>query len=296
MESDDLTQRIAELGARVNGHPENVDEVVPQLLALLDAHDDPRVIAEIIDALGSSWDESANLAVLTYARHPDPAIRLAVTRAIPGGTDSRAGMELVANALIRLSRDDADEIRDWATFGLGSNLPIDNDEVREALVARLADVSADVRDEALVGLAHRRDRRAVNVVADSLADDTVGPLVFEAAEYLADPALYEALVQWSTVNSADDLVLRALRACDREYQASRLQKHTALLAALEQLLGDRDPSVGAAMSCDRDDVKVLLRIDGRQWVWSVEALLERARDDVDEAARDVVARLDAELD
>jgi HEAT repeat protein len=84
--------------------------------------------------------------------------------------------------LIRLSSDDADEVREWATFGLGTILSLDTPEVRSALFARLDDTSAIVRDEALVGLARRRHHGVVERVAKRLRGDGVGSLVFRAAD------------------------------------------------------------------------------------------------------------------
>ena len=67
--------------------------------------------------------------------------------------------------------DDDPDVRDWATFGLGTQVATDSAEVRDALADRLADADEDVRREALVGLARRRDRRAVNTAMHVLADD-----------------------------------------------------------------------------------------------------------------------------
>lgn len=290
VDSESLTQRIADLGDRVNGHPENIDEVVPQLLALLDEHDDPRVVAEIIDALGCSWDEDANLAVLPYAGHPEPRVRLAVTQAIPGGTDSTAGQQLVADALIRLSRDDVDAIRDWATFGLGSILPIDNDEVRAALFARLTDSHEDVRDEAVAGIARRRDTRAVEIVAEFLAEETVGPLVFEAAEYLGDPRLHQALLRWRELDPDGELVASALQACDREFQRARIERDAAFLVAVERALAEADVQTTPYLYCDCDDNSVSLSVSaGPEGRWNVDGLIRRAGGDVEAAAHLVVS-------
>jgi hypothetical protein len=294
VDSDDLSRLIADLGAQVNGLPENVPEVVPQLLALLDENDDPRAIAEIVDALGVARDEAASLAVLPYERHPDPVVRLAVTQAVAAGAESAAAMEVAAAALIRLSRDDVDAIRDWATFGIGSILEIDNDEVRAALFARLTDSSEGVRDEAVAGIARRRDTRAVEIVADFLAEDTVGPLVFEAAEYLADPRLYDALHRRRDLDPDSESLARALQACDRELQRARVERHTAFLAALERAFVECDMHTSPFMYCERDLDFVLLSVTSEPTQgWDVDGLLERADGDVEVAARLVVSDLAA---
>jgi hypothetical protein len=89
--------------------------------------------------------------------HPDPDVRLAVTRALPGGVEHPSAKAQVAQALIRLTNDDSSDVRDDAVFGLGSILDLDTAEIRDALRARLFDSDLDTRLEALVGLAERRD-------------------------------------------------------------------------------------------------------------------------------------------
>lgn len=297
MDSSSLTQRIAELGDRVNGHPEHVAEVVPQLVALLGEHDDPRVLVGIIDALGCAWDESANLAMLRFMDHPDPQVRFAATCALPGGTDTASGTEQVAAALIRLTTDEDDAVRDWATFGLGSILQIDNDEVRAALFARLSDASDDVRDEAVAGIARRRDPRAVAIVADFLAEDVVGPLVFEAAEFLGDPRIYDALLRWHRADPDRALVQWATQSCDPDYQRARTERHAALLTAVERIIAERGSRSTAYMYCDRGDVEVLLAVTAKpSWAWDADRLIERASGDVDAAESRVVSDLEAESD
>jgi HEAT repeat protein len=55
--------------------------------------------------------------------------------------------------LAKLTADEDEEVRDWATFGLGVLGDIDTVEIREALAARLSDANDDAREEAVVGLA-----------------------------------------------------------------------------------------------------------------------------------------------
>jgi len=62
---------------------------------------------------------------------------------------------------VELSGDPAPRVRDWATFGLGSQIDRDDTQVRDALMARLEDPDEDTRVEALRGLAARGDERAI---------------------------------------------------------------------------------------------------------------------------------------
>jgi len=219
----DALETVAEaesLGALVNGQPENVATALPRLLELLHQANDPGVLVAVIRALGHAWDERACVATLTHATHPDPDVRLEVARAAPGGLDSDNAQAVVAGALIRLSEDEVAEIRDWATFGLGSILDLDTPEIRSALGARLDDTDFDTRCEALVGLAERRDGRAFRRTVELLRSDAVPRLAVDAARALADPRLLEALrdlESWWDVDA--DLLRLAIDECQPERDA-----------------------------------------------------------------------------
>jgi HEAT repeat protein len=86
-------------------------------------------------------------------------------------------------------------VRDWATFGLGTQIDTDTPEIREALHQRLNDPDADTRAEAMVGLARRKDLSALEPILEGLSGDEVDDLVIEAAAELGDPRLLPALVE-----------------------------------------------------------------------------------------------------
>lgn len=212
--SEEHVQRADELRAVVNGHPERSAEVVPKLITMLETSDDPDVLIAALSALGMAWDEAASLAVLPYAAHADARVRLVVTQALPGGIETAEAKERVMAALIALSSDSSAEVRDWATFGLGSMLDIDTPDVRDALRSRLFDSDIDTRLEALVGLAERRDPTVLDILRDELRADTVEWLVVDAARAFADPSLVPLLVELASRWDIDrDLLQRALRTC-----------------------------------------------------------------------------------
>jgi HEAT repeat protein len=210
----ELTSRAEALGDKVNGHPECIPEVLPELLAMLDQSQPVEVLLAVIEALGHAWTESACLAVVPFAGHPDVSVRLAAVRSMPGGIETIAGSTAVAATLIERFHDDDSEVRDWATFGLGSMLDIDSVEIRVALRGNLEDPDYDVQCEALVGLARRGDLSAVEPTIRMLAGESVGRLVVEAAGLLADPKLLPALKELGTWWDIDsDLLGAAVSAC-----------------------------------------------------------------------------------
>ena len=79
-------------------------------------------------------------------------------------TDGQVDEDALAaaiEALIPLTADSDADVRDWATFAIGTQSDADYPELREALVQRLDDKSSKVREEAIAGLAKRKDTRAV---------------------------------------------------------------------------------------------------------------------------------------
>ena len=103
-------------------------------------------------------------------------------------------------------------MRDWATFGLGSQIDPDTPEIREALARRLNDQDRDTRLEALVSLAKRKDDRVLKpLLAELSSDQDVAELALTAAEALADPALCQALL--GLTGSARAAASAAIQAC-----------------------------------------------------------------------------------
>ena len=277
-----LIERAELLGKSVNGHPENTAEAVPELVAMLRASEDPEVLTAVVQALGHSWTEEANLAVLPLVDHPDDEVRLAVACAIPGGLETRAAIEQAAATLITLSTDRVDEVRDWATFGLGTQLAIDGADVRAALWARIDDPDGDTRDEALVGLARRRDPRIFETLLRRLREPSVGRLAFEAAEFLADPRLISDLRGWADHIPDDDDIKAALVACDPQQQQARLAEHRELALAIQARLDGDGRGGSVTMYCDCLSNDVWLSIGAGQY--SVPHLLDRANGDPTAAA------------
>lgn len=196
---------LGQLGVCERTYP---DQCVNILLAMLDGEADDYVLESIFIALGHQHSPAGIPAAARFASHPSPDVRHAVVLALLGQTDPTA-----INLLIMLSRDSAAEVRDWATFGLGTILEIDTPEIRAALVARLDDTDDDARGESLVGLARRGDRRVVPALMNELNSYSVGYLAIEAAELIAAPELLAGLV--ALRDSCDDAtdIDRAIAAC-----------------------------------------------------------------------------------
>ncbi len=166
-------------------------EICAILLRLLETDDAPDVLRSAATAFGhnSEWVEAIPLLIRLKA-HPDAAVRFAVVFGLLTQTDERA-----IQALIELSSDKEDHVRDWAAFGLGSQIDTDTPAIREALYRRIVEQDpSPALEEALVGLAVRKDPRFFQSIMDLLNQSEPGTLILEAAEKSGDPRFYPVLL------------------------------------------------------------------------------------------------------
>lgn len=214
-------------------------EVATAVVGAARQEDDAEVLWTIARALGHARDPRGVGTLVRLCDHPDGDVRFQVALALPS-CEEGSDTEVLAQALIRLMYDPDDDIRDWATFGLGTLTEIDGPEVRQALLRRLGDHCLDARDEAIVALARRRDRRVLPVVMAQLRTGEIGRLTLEAAAYLGDEELLvplRGLKSWWHLDPA--LLDEALTSCDPEQQRRALDDQTAFMALLEARLAAR---------------------------------------------------------
>jgi len=198
---------VAQLGLPPTTHRE---ETLKIFLYLMDTEQDSYVLYSVAVGLGHLGSEPRKVKpLLKLKNHPDPQVRYGVVFGLYGEEDS-----LAIQALIELSSDKDDDIRDWATFGLGSMLNVDTSQIREALFARVIDPNdkSSAVGEGLVGLATRHDGRALELTLRQLQINTPGTLIFEAAEILADSRLCSALVQLRNMAEYGDYARSCLEA------------------------------------------------------------------------------------
>lgn len=178
---------LAQLGKTAE-HPTTAfaDESFMVLVGLALNEKAPQPLSSAIYALGHLADARAVPLVAHYSSHADARVRMAVAYACGCTPDEIASME----TMLELMRDDDPDVRDWATFGLGTLSDLDSGEIREQLAAALNDPFEDVRLEALAGLAKRRDARCLPLLIESLEQPEVDEAILEDASMmlgLADP-------------------------------------------------------------------------------------------------------------
>jgi ADP-ribosyl-[dinitrogen reductase] hydrolase len=218
-EDPDARKRI--LAARILGRGGRKGAAFPEetsavLLSMLEKEQDPDVISQVCACLGDNREVRAIPGLIALKSHPHEDVRWGVAVGLLGQDDDRA-----IETLIELSTDEDENVRDWATFGLGSILEeVDTPELREALVARLTDPHDDTRAEAVVGLAMRKDVRALFPLIKELENmgANAGDMFFEAAAALGDSRLCPVLMRIrALLIDADDLE-EALQSCGCENQ------------------------------------------------------------------------------
>ena len=98
---------------------------------------------------------------------------------------------------MELAGDQHREVRDWATFALGTISSVDTDDVREVLWERVRDEDPEVRADAIAGLARRGDERIVPVLIEDLRRGSPSDTLLEAAAEIGDVRLCPALGELS---------------------------------------------------------------------------------------------------
>jgi HEAT repeat protein len=211
---DDADPDARALGADILGQlgiPRRTfpDECAAVLVRMLEHDSDPNVLQSVAIALGHLRDPRAIEPLLRQRRHENAVVRYGVVYGLHGHEDERA-----IAALIELSGDEDDDVRDWATFALGSRIRVDSVAIRQALLARVDDPHADTRGEALLGLARRGDERVLEPLIRELAAERVGGRPVQAALELRDWRLRASLVRLRGRWGGDDALLdEAIRHC-----------------------------------------------------------------------------------
>jgi HEAT repeat protein len=184
------------------------DECIGTLLEMLRDEDLPSVLIAIGNAFGHLHAVAAVEPLAKFSQHPEPAVRLAI---VHGLLCQEA--PLAIQTLIELSADKDRDVRNWATFGLGSQLEADSAVIRDALMARVSEADDEISGEAIVGLAKRGDIRVVQPLLDSIQSVLqenleFGTLIFEAADLAREAAAKSSDPHWQPlIRRLDELGL-----------------------------------------------------------------------------------------
>ncbi|WP_251153392.1 HEAT repeat domain-containing protein [Cellulosimicrobium sp. Marseille-Q4280] len=180
--------------------------------ALVSGEYDGEELATAVEAAGPE----VVVGMLALASHEDPDVRVRAVATLPilcHGDPPTPEMVAVA---VRLTTDPATTVRDWATFVLAQQFrEVGTPELRDALAARFDDVDRETRQEALVGLAYRRDPRALPRVRAALTrrSGDVWQLEIVAAGAIGDPELHPLVMTHRSGWDDPAAALQADAAC-----------------------------------------------------------------------------------
>jgi len=90
------------------------------------------------------------------------------------------------DALIILMRDENHDVRNWSTFSLAQINETNTPSVRDALFKNLNDEETEVRGEALLGLALRKDERVKDAIIEDLQKPFYGSWILDAIIEMPD--------------------------------------------------------------------------------------------------------------
>jgi HEAT repeat protein len=264
-------------------------ESLPLLARVCKEEVSPSVLGSAISAMGHLRQPEALPYVVAHAQHADPKVRLSVACALPSIADCEwlDQAHPAVTTLMQLTSDDDAHVRDWATFGLGTQVNVDGASVRQCFLARLDDPDEDTRAEALAGLARRHAAEIKRHVLDALSAETVHRLAVESACYLGDPSFAESLAElagWWDVDA--DLLADAQRRCD----PTRIDDEVVLIQALLDAADLNHLAISVSselLSSDTGDPKVSLRDAGLEVIYAMEALIRHADNSVHAAIRQI---------
>ena len=153
---------------------------------------DPKALLSVLYAIGHNNEKlkSDEIALLvSFKDNADEGVREGLVSALLS-VDNK----LTIDTLIHLTTDKVSHIRDWATFGIGTQIERDNKFIRQALWSRVDDKHQDTKLEAIVGLAKRKDLRIKEIIKRELLNGEYGTLLFEAIEELNDKDILPLLI------------------------------------------------------------------------------------------------------
>ena len=146
------------------------------------------VIASSAYSLGHRNDIKAVPSLINLLNHPNSRVRNGVAFGLSCLENSDA-----IKGLIYLTNDKNEDVRNWATFGLGNQCEMDLPEIREALYQRLQDEVPEIRGEAFIGLANRKDFSIIHPLIQELNGEFNGSWAIEATNLLSESRLCPSL-------------------------------------------------------------------------------------------------------
>jgi|AGTN01.2.fsa_nt_gi FOG: HEAT repeat len=213
--------RYRMIGVRVMFHRTGFkfeDEARMIVFGLAEREADEDVWEMLASALTHFRMEERSRYLHRYVHSNKANLRYAVACSLGAQMD-----ELAIQSLIALSRDEDDDVRNWATFGLHNGFyDPEEDEIEihadvcDALFARTCDPHDETRHEAIEGLAKLKDERVLKPLIKALQARSVWEMTVKGAKSIGHPSLLPHLIKlrgWWDCNP--ELLEEAIAKCSR---------------------------------------------------------------------------------
>lgn len=195
---------------------------------LLEIETDPDVLMSLLYSIGHNNEELNNEQIekiCSFIHNENSWVKEGLVYALLG-IDNLTAIE----TLTKLSSDKLSHIRNWATFGLGTQIERNNKNIRETLWNRVNDKHQETKLEAIVGLAKRKDNRVNEIIKREIIDGEYGTLLFEAILEIKDKEFLPLLKQ-NLKNIKDDKNInpeweKDLKNCINELTKLTTEKRT----------------------------------------------------------------------
>jgi len=185
--SNASAERVA--GADILGQLTAFSDEAMKILLTMTEDPDAAVVEAVVHALGQRQDARTIDALAKVAVHDASNVRWAVATAL----EDLIADERAERVLLALMKDSDTSVRDRATFAVGSLSDHDTPRIRAALAERLRDDDRCVAHEAALGLARRRDARAIPYIA--IAVESSDGEIEEAADEITSPDMLTDLLK-----------------------------------------------------------------------------------------------------
>lgn len=180
IDSDDLKSKqigidvLCQLGRNRKNF---IKELLEKLFYIFETTSDEKLICTSLFAIAhnNEYLKDKDIKTLEKFNHSTSKdIRYALVHSLLGIKNKTA-----TEILIKLAKDKSPKVRDWATFGLGTQIKTDNEEIRNALYKNCFSKDNQTRQEAIKGLANRKDERVKDIILKELYSENFNSLLFD---------------------------------------------------------------------------------------------------------------------
>ena len=174
------------------------DTTIVLFFNILEKETDTDIIEALLYAIGHNNSVLNNEQIEKICSFKDFIYKESLVSASLGIDNEKA-----IDTLIYLSENTSANVRNWATFGIGTQIERDTVPIREALWKRIKDKNEDTKFEAIAGLAKRRDKKVISIIQKELMTENYQGLLYEAITSMNDTQFIPILKEHFNKNKSN---------------------------------------------------------------------------------------------